>query len=127
MNPIRRLSRKGAQQQAQANASLTGAEALAAYESQSPAAGYPTGPEATSKPAVRMATPKWSGKTGVLNHAQAAQGGAGPVWVTVPVDKVVVSSSGSAKTAPVYATPEGYQSAPGESVGSIPPVWTRSY
>jgi hypothetical protein len=70
--------------------------------------------------AQRLATSQWHGKTNDLNHAQAAAGGS-DVFVTVPVDKVVVSQ-GSAKVAPVYATAQGYRSAPGESTGSIPPA-----
>jgi hypothetical protein len=69
--------------------------------------------------AQRLAAPSWAGKTGTLNHAQAAQDRA-DVWVTVPVDKVV-SSGGSSAIASVYATPTGYAARPGESTGSIPP------
>lgn len=70
--------------------------------------------------AQRLAQSKWHGYTGTLNHAQAAQGGA-PVWVTVPVDKVE-TKAGSSTVAPVYATPKGYVSRPGDSSGSIPPA-----
>lgn len=70
--------------------------------------------------AQRLAAPKWDGKTSQLNHAQAAEDHA-PVWVTVPVDKVV-TSGGSTSIAPVYATPTGYAARPGDSAGSIPPV-----
>jgi len=70
--------------------------------------------------AQRLATPAWQGKTGTLNHAQAAQDRAN-VWVTVPVDKVV-TRGGSSTVAPVYASPTGYVPRPGESAGSIPPT-----
>jgi hypothetical protein len=70
--------------------------------------------------AQRLATSAWAGKTGLLNHAQAAQDSA-PVWVTVPVDKVV-TRAGSSSVSPVYATPTGYKARPGESAGSIPPA-----
>lgn len=70
--------------------------------------------------AQRLATPAWKGKTGTLNHAQAAEDRAN-VWVTVPVDKVV-TQKGSSTVSPVYASPTGYQARPGESAGSIPPT-----
>lgn len=70
--------------------------------------------------AQRLASPAWQGKTGTLNHAQAAQDRA-DVWVTVPVDKVE-TKGGSTTVSPVYATPTGYQARPGESAGSIPPA-----
>lgn len=70
--------------------------------------------------AQRLATNKWGGKTGALNHAQAAEAGA-PVWVTVPVDKVTTTGPVSTANA-VYATPKGYVPRPGQSAGSIPPV-----
>lgn len=69
--------------------------------------------------AQRLASPQWQGKTGTLNHAQAAQDRS-DVWVTVPVDKVVTGGGGAA-VAPVYATPTGYAARPGESTGSLPP------
>jgi hypothetical protein len=70
--------------------------------------------------AKRLAAPAWKGKTGTLNHAQAAEDRA-DVWVTVPVDKVE-TKGGSTTVSPVYATPTGYQARPGESAGSIPPT-----
>lgn len=70
--------------------------------------------------AQRLASGQWHGKTGMLNHAQAAEDNA-PVWVTVPVDKV--QTRGPVSTAnEVYATPKGYVPRPGQSGGSIPPV-----
>jgi hypothetical protein len=70
--------------------------------------------------AQRLAAPAWKGKTGTLNHAQAAQDRSN-IWVTVPVDKVE-TVGGSTSVSPVYASPTGYQSRPGESAGSIPPA-----
>jgi len=70
--------------------------------------------------AQRLAAPVWKGKTGTLNHAQAAEDRAN-IWVTVPVDKVV-TKGGSTTVSPVYASPTGYQARPGESAGSIPPT-----
>lgn len=70
--------------------------------------------------AQRLAANNWAGKTGTLNHAQAAEDQA-PVWVTVPVDKVE-TKGGSSTVAPLYATPSGYKPRPGESAGSIPPA-----
>jgi hypothetical protein len=82
----------------------------------------PTNPTAQDQhpSAQRLSAPVWAGKTGQLNHAQAAQDRS-DVWVTVPVDKVVAANGGAA-VAPVYASPTGYQARPGESAGSIPPV-----
>jgi hypothetical protein len=76
--------------------------------------------QASHPSAQRLAAPAWAGKTGTLNRAQAAQDRA-DVWVTVPVDKVE-TRKGSTTVSPVYASPTGYQSRPGESAGSIPPA-----
>jgi hypothetical protein len=70
--------------------------------------------------ARRLASPKWEGYTGTLNRAQAAQDSSN-VWVTVPVDKILVTGN-KAAVAPVYASARGYRSRPGESTGSIPPT-----
>ena len=116
---LQRLSGQGTSQQESAATQL----ALTPYE-------YGTAPQDVNPPtnptaqdahpsAQRLAAPSWAGKTGTLNHAQAAQDRA-DVWVTVPVDKVV-SSGGSSAVAPVYASPQGYVPRPGESTGSIPP------
>jgi hypothetical protein len=69
--------------------------------------------------AQRLASSQLDGKTGQLNHAQAAQPGS-EVWVTVPVDKVT-TSEGTASITPVYASTQGYVPRPGESRGSVPP------
>lgn len=119
---LRRLSRRGAAQQEGANQALAGQEALAAYETASPAAGYQPGPEAASPAAQRLSTSQWQGKTGVLNNAQAAQATSEPAWVTVPVDKVVVQGDGRGHVAPVYATTKGYKGARGQTGGSVPPT-----
>jgi hypothetical protein len=81
----------------------------------------PTNPTAQDlhPSAQRLATNQWQGKTSQLNHAQAAAPGA-PVWVTVPVDKVI-TRNGNAAVTPTYASTRGYVPRPGESVGSIPP------
>jgi hypothetical protein len=83
---------------------------------------YPSGPSAQDQhpAAQRLSSNQWAGKTSTLNNAQAAQGDA-DVYVTVPVDKVV-TSGGSSKVAPVYASSKGYQARPGDSAGSIPPT-----
>jgi cytoskeletal protein RodZ len=81
--------------------------------------------QAQSPSMQRLTSPQWAGMTGQMNNAQQAQGG-GPVWVTVPVDKVIQAPGGGTGIAPVYATPKGYQARPGESVGSIPPVHTQA-
>jgi hypothetical protein len=103
--------------------------ALTPYEyGRQPAGVNPaSGPSAQAQhpSAQRLAAPSWAGKTGTLNHAQAAQDRA-DVWVTVPVDKVV-SSGGSSAVAPVYATPTGYVPRPGESTGSIPPAMAAGH
>ena len=117
---INRLSGQAASQIESADTQL----ALTPYE-------YGTAPSGINPPsnptsqdqhpsAKRLAAPAWKGKTGTLNHAQAAQDRA-EVWVTVPVDKVV-TSGGSSSVSPVYASPTGYQARPGESAGSIPPT-----
>jgi hypothetical protein len=82
----------------------------------------PTNPTAQDRhpSAQRLRSSAWAGKTGQVNHAQAAQDSA-PVWVTVPVDKVE-TRAGSSSVSAVYATPTGYRSRPGESAGSIPPA-----
>lgn len=115
-----RLSRQASQQGISANTQL----ALTPYEFGLDPGGInpQTNPTAQDQhpSAQRLASPQWQGKTGQLNHAQAAQDRA-DVWVTVPVDKVV-TAGGNASVAPVYATPTGYASRPGESAGSIPPT-----
>lgn len=111
----------------QASSELEGADvelALTPYEyGTTPGAINPVGnptPQDQHPSARRLALPAWLGKTGTLNRAQAAEDRA-PVWVTVPVDKVV-TKGGSTTVSPVYATPTGYQARPGESAGSIPPT-----
>jgi hypothetical protein len=98
--------------------------ALTPYEYGTTPAGInpPTNPTAQDQhpSAQRLATPQWAGKTSTLNRAQAAEENA-PVWVTVPVDKVI-TSGGSSSVSALYATPNGYRARPGESAGSIPPA-----
>jgi len=91
-----------------------------------PQTSVPSGPTPQDQhpSAQRLNSSAWAGKTGMLNHAQAAEDNA-PVWVTVPVDKVTTKgpiSESSASANAVYATPKGYQPRPGNSPGSIPPV-----
>ena len=115
---LRRLSGQAASQTESADVAL----AISPYEYQgTPAGGAPVPtPQDAHPSAQRLAAPAWQGKTGTLNHAQAAQDRAN-VWVTVPVDKVE-TKGGSTTVSPVYATPTGYQARPGESAGSIPPT-----
>lgn len=121
---LQRLSKRGAAQQEGANQALAGQEALAAYETASPAAGYGAdqGPAGQSQAAQRLSSGQWAGKTGVLNNAQAAQATSEPAWVTVPVDKVVVEPDGRGHVAPVYASTKGYRGMPGQTGGSVPPM-----
>jgi hypothetical protein len=117
---INRLESQASSQTVSADTQL----ALTPYEYGTTPSGVnpPTNPTAqdASPQAKRLAAPSWKGKTGTLNHAQAAEDRA-PVWVTVPVDKVE-TKGGSSTVSPVYATPTGYQARPGESAGSIPPT-----
>ena len=114
---IDRLSRQAASQQESASTQL----ALTPYEYGDQPITPAVGPTAQAQhpSAQRLNTAQWEGKTGQLNHAQAAAGDS-EVYVTVPVDKVV-TAGGSSKVAPVYATSKGYRPRPGESAGSIPP------
>jgi len=115
-----RLEGQAADQQIASSTQL----ALTPYEYGQAPAGInpPANPTAQDQhpSARRLASNQWQGKTSSVNHAQAAQDRA-DVWVTVPVDRVV-SSGGKSSVAPVYATPTGYASRPGDSAGSIPPV-----
>jgi hypothetical protein len=115
---INRLSQQAASQQETASTQL----ALTPYEYGAQPITPQTGPTAQDAhpSAQRLATNQWAGKTSTLNNAQAAAGDS-DVYVTVPVDKVV-TSRGSSKVAPVYATSKGYRSRPGDSRGSIPPT-----
>jgi hypothetical protein len=81
----------------------------------------PMGPTAQElhPSARRLDSGQWDGKTGQLNHAQAAQPGS-EVWVTVPVDKITTTGA-SSSVVPVYASTQGYVPRPGESRGSLPP------
>lgn len=117
---LSRLERQASAQQIAASTQL----ALTPYE-------YGTTPGDINPPAnptaqdahpsaQRMAAPIWAGKTGQLNHAQAAQDRS-DIWVTVPVDKVE-TKGGSTTASALYATPQGYAPRPGESAGSIPPT-----
>ena len=117
---LQRLSGEATQQSLASSQQL----ALTPYEFGTNPAGInppanPT-PQDAHPSATRLTARNWQGKTGLLNNAQAAQDRS-DVWVTVPVDKVV-SSGGSSKVAPVYASPTGYVPRPGESTGSIPPA-----
>ena len=124
---LNRLELQAAQQEGTASRQL----ALTPYEyGLDPGGINPhTNPTAQDKhpSAQRLASGQWAGKTGMVNHAQAAEGGA-PVWVTVPVDKVTTKGAVSSAN-PVYASPRGYVPRPGQSRGSIPPTipTTRPY
>jgi len=122
-----RLSGQAAQQVQQNSTQL----ALTPYEygldpgGINPQTSVPSGPTPQDQhpSAQRLGSSQWSGKTSLLNHAQAAEDQA-PVWVTVPVDKVTTKgpiSESSASAHAVYQTPSGYKSRPGNSAGSIPP------
>lgn len=95
------------------------------------AAGY-GGPQATatSQPSSisRLGdTSKWGAMSGQLapHQVDAATGGMGDtdnVYVTVPVDKVVVSNSGAAQIRPLSANGRGYR----DNGGGIPHVGRRA-
>jgi hypothetical protein len=105
---LRRLEGQGASQAEASTASLA-------------SLGAPMGPTAQElhPSARRLDSGQWDGKTGQLNHAQAAQPGS-EVWVTVPVDKITTTGA-SSSAVPVYASTQGYVPRPGESRGSVPP------
>lgn len=105
---------------AAAQGALQGAAVAAAMDS-APATPQGTPAQDLHPSMQRLSTDQWHGMTGQLNRAQAAQDQA-DVWVTVPVDKVVVQGNGTGHVAPVYAAPQGRQPRPGESAGSIPPT-----
>lgn len=54
-------------------------------------------------PLDRMNTDQWAGTTGMANANQVGGFEGSDVYVTVPVDKVVVSPQGAASIAPTYA------------------------
>ena len=116
---LQRLMSRAAGQQVSAETQL----ALTPYEYGDQPITPQHGPMMTAQhahpSAQRLASGQWGGKTSTLNHAQAAQDRA-DVWVTVPVDRVE-TRGGVTSSSPVYATPSGYASRPGESRGSIPP------
>jgi hypothetical protein len=94
------------------------ADAQAGYPSATPTS-QPTSP---SRFADTGTTPVGSvlsggGALGVTGTPEPA-GGDKP-WVTVPVDKVIVSQSGSAQIRPLAATAQGYRSGKGQSIPSV--------
>lgn len=115
---LHRLAGLGASQTESADTQL----ALTPYEYGAQPITPQTNPTAQEQhpSAQRLASSQMHGYTGQLNHAQAAEDHA-PVWVTVPVDKVV-TSGGSSSVSALYASPTGYKARPGESAGSIPPT-----
>lgn len=88
--------------------------------------GMGTGPMAQGDSTSRLADPStWAGYTGTMNAHQSARVGAmddagasSDTFVTVPVDKVVVSAPGSHQIRPLYAAGRRYK----DRKGTVPPT-----